>query len=202
MGKMMIVLGVALVACCGAAQEKSKVEVKGGGEKSKEEVKAKGDEGKVKTELKAKREAQERAKPKAKMSKSVPKGWIEDFEAAKGQAKKEKKKILLAFSGSDWCGWCVKLENETFSKSKFVKKAKKDYVLVMIDSPRDKGILSDLAKKQNQKLTEEFKVSGFPCGVVLDSDGKEIGRIGGYVQGGPDAYLKRMDNVGNGPMAE
>ena len=48
----------------------------------------------------------------AKVSKSVPKGWSEDFAAAQKTAEKEKKLILLAFSGSDWCGWCVKMDKE------------------------------------------------------------------------------------------
>ena len=73
----------------------------------------------------------------AKMSTSVPKGWIEDFEAAKKEAAAGGKYILLAFSGSDWCGWCKKLEKEVFSQSEFVRDAQKAFVLTMIDTPRD-----------------------------------------------------------------
>ena len=76
------------------------------------------------------------------VSKSVPKGWMEDFEAARRQAAKEGKLILMNFSGSDWCGWCKKMDSEVFSQERFVKEASKKYVLVMIDSPKDSSILS------------------------------------------------------------
>ena len=74
----------------------------------------------------------------AKLSESVPKGWGEDFAAACETAKKENKLILLAFSGSDWCGWCMKMEKDIYSKKEFIHEAKKKFVLVMIDSPRNK----------------------------------------------------------------
>ena len=83
----------------------------------------------------------------AELSKSVPKGWDEDFEAGKATAEKSGKLILLAFSGSDWCGWCVKMEKEIYSDKNFIAAAKKKFVLLMIDSPRDKSILSPLAAK-------------------------------------------------------
>jgi len=135
------------------------------------------------------------------VSKSVPQGWTEDFEAAKATAKKEGKKILLAFSGSDWCRWCVKQEEETFSKKEFVELAGKKYVLVMIDLPSDESKLSELAKKQNRALAEKFDVRGFPHGIVLDSDGTELGRISGYIKGGPKAYFEAMENCRPGPVS-
>jgi len=136
------------------------------------------------------------------VSKSVPQGWTEDFEAAKAAAKKNGKKILVSFSGSDWCHWCVKLEEETFSKKEFVDLAGGKYVLVMIDLPSDESKLSALAKKQNRPLSEKFNVQGFPHGIVLDSDGTELGHIGGYVKGGPEAYFKAMENCRPGPVAK
>jgi len=136
------------------------------------------------------------------VSKSVPAGWTEDFEAAKATAKKEGKKMLVAFSGSDWCHWCVKLDEETYSKKEFVDLASKKYVLVMIDLPMDQSKLSDLAKKQNRALAKKFNVQGFPHGVVLNSDGAELGRIGGYVKGGPKAYFEAMENCRPGPLAK
>jgi len=138
----------------------------------------------------------------ATMSKSVPSGWTEDFEAAKTTAKKAGKKMLVAFSGSDWCHWCVKLDEETYSKKEFVDLASEKYVLVMIDLPMDQAKMSDLAKKQNRELAKKFNVQGFPHGVVLDSDGTELGRIGGYVQGGPKAYFEKMEACRPGPLAK
>lgn len=128
-----------------------------------------------------------------KVSRSVPKGWIEDFALAKTLAKAGHKHILLAFSGSDWCGWCVKLGQDVYTQSEFVNKAKRKFVLVMIDNPRNQDSLSTLAREQNRALTQQFAISGFPSAVICDATGAEIGRIEGYVKGGPTAYLKAMN---------
>ncbi len=132
------------------------------------------------------------------VSKSVPKGWIEDFEAAKQQAAKEGKLMLIDFSGSDWCGWCRKMDEEVFSQPKFVRDASKKYVLVMIDSPRDKSILSKVARKQNQKLVEKYSVSGFPTVVIANPEGEKIGGHSGYRAGGPKAYIKHLRELTRG----
>jgi len=131
----------------------------------------------------------------AKLSTSVPKGWIEDFEAAKKEAAAGGKYILLAFSGSDWCGWCMKLEQEVFSQNEFVRGAQKSFVLTMIDNPRDKSILSKVAERQNKELTKSFDVHGFPTAVLCDAEGKEIKRFGGYRKGGPSAYLAMLEDA-------
>ena len=131
----------------------------------------------------------------AKMSKSVPKGWSEDFAAAQERAGKEGKLILLAFSGSDWCGWCVKMEKDIYSNKKFLKKAGEDYVLVMIDSPRNKDILSKLAKKQNPELVRKYGIRGYPSTIVVRPDGEEVRRFGGYQGDGVEAFLAQLGDV-------
>lgn len=128
----------------------------------------------------------------AEMSKSVPAGWTEDFAAAKKTAATEKKRILMAFSGSDWCPWCVKMEKDVFSQAAFVSQATNDFVLVMIDCPSDRGILSPLAKKQNNELARQYDVTGFPATYVLDQAGTVIQVFRGYQRGGPEAALKRF----------
>ena len=115
----------------------------------------------------------------AELSKSVPKGWDEDFEAGKTTAEKSGKLILLAFSGSDWCGWCVKMEKEIYSDKKFISEAKKKFVLLMIDNPQNKSILSPLAAKQNGDLTRKYNVRGFPSTVIVRPSGEEVRRFGG-----------------------
>lgn len=134
----------------------------------------------------------------AKLSDSVPKGWIEDFGLAKKTADAEGKFVFLAFSGSDWCGWCMKLEQDVYSQRLFVTKAQKNFVLTMIDCPQNQKILSKLAREQNRSLAQAYGVRGFPTGIVCDSDGTEIGRVSGYVKGGPDAYLERMQDLVKG----
>ncbi len=131
----------------------------------------------------------------AKLSKSVPRGWGEDFAAAQKAAAKGDKYILLAFSGSDWCGWCVKMDREVYSDKKFVRAAKKDFELVLIDSPQDQGILSPLAKKQNPELLKKYGIRGFPCSILVHPDGTEAKRFGGYQRGGPEAFLQALKDA-------
>ena len=124
---------------------------------------------------------------------STPAGWTDDFDAAKDQAAKEKKLILADFSGSDWCGWCKKLDEEVFSKNEFLSAATNKYVLLMIDSPRDKTLLSKKATKQNPDLVRKYGIDGFPTVLVLDWDGAVLYKTG-YRAGGPVAYLKELEN--------
>ena len=116
--------------------------------------------------------------------------WLTDFAAAKAQAKKENKHILIDFSGSDWCHWCVKLDDEVFSKKEFVEYADKNLVLVLADFPRN-GNQSEALKKQNQELNNTYKVRGFPTVIILDSKGKKVSQLG-YQPGGPEAYIKTL----------
>ena len=131
----------------------------------------------------------------AKLSKSVPKGWGEDFAAASEAAQKDDKLLLIAFSGSDWCGWCIKMEKEIYSDKKFISEAKKNYVLLMIDSPMKKEILSKLALKQNPGLLKKYGVNGFPCTVIARPSGEEIKRFSGYQRGGVESFLKTLKEV-------
>jgi protein disulfide-isomerase len=131
----------------------------------------------------------------AKVSKSVPRGWMEDFAAAQKTAETEKKLILLAFSGSDWCGWCVKMDKEVYSDKKFIQKAKDKFVLVMIDSPRNKEILTKLALRQNPGLVKKYGIRGYPCSIVVRPNGEEVKRFGGYQKGGPEAFLETLNEV-------
>lgn len=128
----------------------------------------------------------------AKLSKSVPSGWGEDFAAAQKTAAAGDKLILLAFSGSDWCGWCVKMDKEVYSDKKFVREAKKDFELVMIDSPANQEILSPLAKKQNPGLVKKYGIRGFPSSILVHPDGTVAKRFGGYQRGGPEAFLEKL----------
>ena len=57
-------------------------------------------------------------------------GWMTDFEAAKEKAKKEGKDLLIDFTGSDWCGWCIKLSKEVFEQEAFKKEAPQSFILV------------------------------------------------------------------------
>jgi thioredoxin-related protein len=118
--------------------------------------------------------------------------WVTDWEAAKAQAAKEDKTLLIDFSGSDWCGWCIKLDKEVFSQDVFQAAAKDKYVMVLLDYPRDKSGQSDELKAQNKKLQQEFKVRGYPSVFLATADGAPFAKTG-YQAGGPEAYLKHLD---------
>ena len=113
--------------------------------------------------------------------------WMTDYTKALAKAKKEKKVVLADFTGSDWCGWCVKLKDEVFSKPEFQAWAKQHVVLLELDFPKKKQLPDDL-KKQNEKLQQEYRIEGFPTIVFIDAKGKAVGRSG-YVEGGPDAWI-------------
>ena len=122
---------------------------------------------------------------------STPKGFTDDLDAALAEAKKSGKYVYACFSGSDWCGWCMKLEREVLSKQEFINGVKKDFVLVFIDSPNDKSLLSEHAKAANEGLVTKYRVDGFPTALILDGDGKKIGETG-YRKGGAANYAEHL----------
>lgn len=115
-----------------------------------------------------------------------------DYAKAVEQAGKENKVILLDFTGSDWCGWCMKMKQETLDTPAFKHYAKKNLVLVEVDFPHNKP-QTDAVKKQNQELARKFKISGYPAFVLLNKEGKELGRQGGYLEGGASAFMAKLN---------
>ena len=87
--------------------------------------------------------------------------WYTDLMKANEQSKATGRPIFGFFTGSDWCGWCHKLENEVFSKTAFIKWAQKKVILLELDFPRMKKLPPELAQ-QNNSLQQAFKVSGYP----------------------------------------
>jgi|UniRef100_UPI00378340F6 protein disulfide-isomerase len=106
-------------------------------------------------------------------------GWDDDYEKSLTKAKEDQKMVLLDFTGSDWCGYCIKLDEEVFSKPSFKKFAKENLVLVELDYPRGKN-LPKKTKEQNDSLKSKYGISGYPTIILLDSDGKEAARWIGY----------------------
>jgi len=94
------------------------------------------------------------------MASAAKDGWLDDLEKAKAQAKAEGKKILLDFTGSDWCSWCKKLDKEVFSQQAWKDYAAKHLVLVEVDFPRGFQ-LPEATKKQNDELAKKFSIQGY-----------------------------------------
>jgi protein disulfide-isomerase len=122
--------------------------------------------------------------------------WQTDYKKAQEQAKADKKLLLVDFTGSDWCGWCIRLNREVFSQPEFQEYAKKNLVLVEIDFPRGKA-QSDALKKQNEELAIQYQIQGFPTLVVLNSEGRVVGALG-YMQGGPSAFIAELEKLRKG----
>lgn len=119
--------------------------------------------------------------------------WMTDLPKALEKAKAENKRVLLDFTGSDWCGWCIKLNKEVFSKPEFAEFANKNLVLVEVDFPTRKRLPAEL-KKANQELSKKYDIEGYPTIIVLDKNGKLLGKTG-YTPGGPKAFIAEVEKL-------
>jgi thioredoxin-related protein len=122
--------------------------------------------------------------------------WVENLEVAVVQAKEENKNILVNFTGSDWCGLCIKLDKEVFSQKEFEAYANENLVLVKLDFPKKKK-LSPEQDNYNRTLANKFGVRGFPTIYLLNKDGQPVNRTG-YRQGGASEYVKHLKEAYKG----
>ena len=122
--------------------------------------------------------------------------WRTDLPGALKQAQSENKLVLLDFTGSDWCPWCIKFDHEVLSTDRFAAYAANKLELVKLDFPRSTPQSDDL-KRANAILAKQFGVDGYPTYVLLNADGKELGRQVGYVGGGPDAFINELQTFAN-----
>ncbi len=119
--------------------------------------------------------------------------WGENLETAQADAKINHKLVLLYFSGSDWCGPCIKLDKNIWQSDEFKKFSDKNYVLYRADFPKKKANqLPEELKKQNEALAEKYNQDGnYPLVLLLDNKGKTIG-IMGYESIGADQYIEKL----------
>lgn len=122
------------------------------------------------------------------------KGWETDWEAAKAKSKAENKPILINLTGSDWCGWCIKIEKEIFSTKEFQDFAAANLVLMEADFPRKKELSAEL-KKQNEALKKEYLQGGYPTVFLLDAEGKKLSEDIGELKGGTEVYIKKITEL-------
>jgi thioredoxin-related protein len=115
--------------------------------------------------------------------------WKTDLAQAKAAAAESKRFILLDFTGSDWCPWCIRMDKEVFERPAFADFAAKHLVLVKLDFPRSKPQPA-AEKVQNQQLAQKFGIQGYPTYVLLDSTGNEVRRQEGYLPGGPVEFIR------------
>jgi len=119
--------------------------------------------------------------------------WPTNFKAAQAQAKAQKKTLLLAFIGSDWCPWCKKIKAEVFDKPPFLSAAQKQFVLVEVDFPHEKKLPDEL-KEQNGKLAKKYKINTYPSILLVKPEGELIAHTG-YQPGGAENYVKQLTGL-------
>ncbi|KVV13774.1 thioredoxin family protein [Flavobacterium sp. TAB 87] len=126
--------------------------------------------------------------------------WHTDVKEAIAVSNKVKKPLLLFFTGSDWCGWCIRLQKEVLTTPEFAKWASENVVLVELDYPR-RSNQSPEVKNQNNELQQAFGIQGFPT-VYFASAESIGGRINfkglgstGYVAGGPAPWLQAANSI-------
>jgi len=116
--------------------------------------------------------------------------WETDYASALARAHREHKLVLLDFTGSDWCIWCHRLHDQILAKKSFVDYARDNLVLVELDFPRKTPQSAEL-KSQNETLSGKFSVGGYPTIIMVDADGRELGRTG-YMEGGPKTFVREL----------
>ncbi|OEK07378.1 thioredoxin [Flavivirga aquatica] len=127
--------------------------------------------------------------------------WHTNMDEAFDIAAKEEKPLMLFFTGSDWCGWCIKLQNEVFKTADFKKWAKDNVVLVELDYPKRTPQAQEL-KTQNYELQRMFNVRGYPTVFFANpqnmAEGKKnLNSLGstGFVRGGAEKWLAVANNI-------
>jgi len=127
--------------------------------------------------------------------------WHDNVEKAMEISKKSKKPLMLFFTGSDWCGWCIRLQKEVFKTAEFTTWAKDNVVLVELDFPGNTSKLTAETQNQNSQLKQVFQVQGYPTVWLVNANKKDgktnFEKLGstGYVAGGPTAWLAVANGI-------
>lgn len=117
--------------------------------------------------------------------------WMTDLEAAKAKAAAENKAVLIDFTGSDWCSWCIRLRKQVLDTPAFETYAKDKFVLMEVDVPQNPKFDPAL-RKRNEQLCEQFAVEGFPTIMVITPQGEVVGGFSGF-KPTVDATAKTLD---------
>lgn len=106
--------------------------------------------------------------------------WMTDLEAAKAKAAAENKAVLVDFTGSDWCGWCIRLRQQVLDTPAFEQYAKDKFVLMEVDLPQNPKFDPAL-RARNEQIAQQYAVSGFPTVMVLTPKGEVVGGFNGFL---------------------
>lgn len=121
--------------------------------------------------------------------------WYADFDVAQKEAEKTGKDLFVDFTGSDWCGWCIRLHKEVFDQEAFQKGIVGDYILVALDFPQAEEIKAKVPNpERNDELMQLHGIEGFPTILLMTAKGEVYGRTG-YQPGGPEKYLEHVGGL-------
>lgn len=118
--------------------------------------------------------------------------WVADFDEAVAIANDTGKDLFVDFTGSDWCGWCIKLHEEVFDHDEFLNAVSEDYVLVALDYPNGEEAKAKVPNpERNTELAAQYSIRGYPTCLLMTADGVVFGRTG-YQAGGPVKYVESL----------
>ncbi len=117
-------------------------------------------------------------------------GFDADYDAAAARAKVNGKPIFALFTGSDWCIWCKRLEQEVLSQPAFLDVATNAYELAVLDFPSDNSRQTDAERRRNKALSEKFEVKGYPTVLLIDAESGAELYSAGYERGGAKAWIE------------
>lgn len=126
--------------------------------------------------------------------KGPDRSWHISLEKALEEAKRENKKVYVLSTGSDWCGFCIRLYKDVLSQKQFKSFARRNLVLVYLDIPRRKP-MPDAQKQYNMMTKRKLKFGGgVPSAKILNADGTLVHSIGGYRKLAP--YMRELEQYG------
>jgi thioredoxin-related protein len=120
--------------------------------------------------------------------------WLTDYQQALEQAKTQNRDVLLDFTGSDWCPWCIRMDKEVLDTQQFKEYAGKNVILMLVDFPQSKQLPQNV-QDQNNDLQKKYAVQGFPTFILVDKKGNVLGQQEGYVEGGPSAFIAKIESM-------
>lgn len=125
--------------------------------------------------------------------------WLGDFKEATTEASKSHKLILINFSGSDWCGPCIRLRKEILESATFENYASEHLVLVRADFPRQKkNQLNKEQTKLNEALADKYNSEGkFPYTLLVDERGKVLKDWDGFPNESPEKFVSEINTIAN-----
>jgi protein disulfide-isomerase len=124
---------------------------------------------------------------------AVELNWLTDLTEAQQLATENGKPILVNFTGSDWCKWCITLDKEVFSQQEFIDYATENLIMVKLDFPRRTAQPQEV-KDRNQHYASQYKIRGFPTIMLLEENGDVIAQTG-YQRGGATAYVSHLESL-------